>query len=357
MNQTRALGAIAFFLLPVWTGGQTNPPRQVPNRETAGVQIAAALQQENYDRALAAYDSYVAASAKPDPALLVQIAKADLNRIVRLNKSQRIVTISALERLARAGDSTAMQALTRQAAEATPMSAEDVALTSALVRLGDRAAIEKLGKLLAASSDRRGDAIRVIQDTGARSLAPQVAQYLGDPQPQVRCAAALAVGVLQYADAIPRLQEIFTTDEQIVRLYAATALKRLGQTSANAYLLNILQTGAPEVRLIAAEAYQSAATTQWIQYVTDLLNDPNEINRLRAAEVIACCNPGMARGPLVSAVGSENPSLRADAARILETKNLADVRLARRLLGDSADAVRVYGAGAALHAAAPPPRR
>src|SRR6476661_8150467 len=238
MNQTRALGAIAFFLLPLWTGGQTNPPRAVPNRETAGVQIAAALQQENYDRALAAYDSYVAASGKPDPALLVQIAKADLNRIVRLNKSQRIVTISALERLARAGESSAIPALKRQAAEATPMSAEDVALTSTLVRLGDRAAIEKLGKLLAAvPSDRRGEAIRVIQDTGARSLAPQVAQYLGDPLPQVRCAAALAVGVLKYADAIPRLQEIFTTDEQIVRLFAATALKRLGQTSANAYLL------------------------------------------------------------------------------------------------------------------------
>jgi HEAT repeat protein len=356
MNQTRALSAIVVLLLPVCAGAQTSPPRQAPNRETSRALIAAALQHGEKERALAVYDSYVVASGKPDAALLGQIAKADLNRIVRLNKSQGPVALSALERLARAGDSSALQALKRQAAEAPSMSSEDVTLTSTLVRLSDPGAMEKLGKLLAgASSDRKSEAIRVVQDAGARSLAPQVAQYLEDPLPQVRCAAALATGVLQYADAIPRLQEIFTTDEPIVRLFAATALKRLGQTSANAYLMNILHTGAPEVRLIAAEAYQSSVSTQWIQYVTDLLNDPNETHRLRAAEVIACCNQGLARGPLMSAVGSDNPSLRAEAARILEAKNLADVRIARRLLGDPVDAVSVYGAGAALRAAARSP--
>ena len=360
MKQTRALSSILMLLLPVWSGAQTSAARQAPNRETASAQIEAALQQQKYDLALATYDTYVLAMAKPDAALLAEIAKADLNRIIRRETPEATLTGSALERLARAGEPGALQALKRQAAKATPMSADELILTASLVRLGDAAAQERLGKLLAAvSTDQKSEVIRIIQNAHARSLAPQISAYLGDPAPQIRCAAALAVGVLKYDDAIPRLQQLFKDDVQIVRLFAAAALKRLGQTSADGYLIDILRTGAPEVRLIAAEAYQSSATTQWVQYVTDLLTDRNQINRLRAAEVIACCNQNAARAPLLSALDSDNPSLRAEAARILETKNLADLRIARRLLADGADGVRLYGAGAALqlHAASSPRQR
>jgi HEAT repeat protein len=357
MNQTRALRAILVLLLPVWSGAQTSAPRQAPNRETAGAQIDAAIQQQKYDRALAAYDTYILGTGQPDAALLAQIAKADLHRIVRRDMPPGTLAGNALERLARAGETEALQALKRQATEAAPMSPEQLTLTASLARLADQAALDRLGKLLdGIEADRKGEVIRVIQDVGSRSLAVRIAQYLAAPQPQVRCAAALAVGVLQYVDAIPTLQQLFKSDVGIVRLFAATALKRLGQTSADAYLMDILRTGAPEVRLIAAEGYQSSPTNQWVAYVSDLLSDRNEINRLRAAEVIACCDESRARGPLMTALDSDNPSLRGEAARILETKNLADLRVARRLLGDPADAVRVYGAGAALHAATSPRR-
>jgi HEAT repeat protein len=173
-------------------------------------------------------------------------------------------------------------------------------------------------------------------------------QRLRDADPPVRTAAAIAVGILQIKGAVPGLQTMFDTDAPAQKMFAAVALKQLGQTSPDAYLATLLASPVPDLRLIAARAYLSAKSPQWDTLVRALLSDRNEVNRIHAAEVMACCDKNAARATLVTVLGSANPAVRMEAARVLEDKDLADVGVARRLLGDPFDGVRLHGAGAVL---------
>jgi HEAT repeat protein len=328
--------------------------RPTPPADEAGaarLQIASLLDAQKFDQALSTYDEYVKAAGKTDARALALIARADLRRGLAQHAGDPLFVSAALERLAASGDQDALQAIKRAAASSSGTSEEALAPLAALARLGDADAEARLGRLLdSAAADDKTRMIRVLQDAGARSQAPKIAALLGDPQSQVRGAAALAAGALQFSAAVPRLQELFSTDLPVVRMFAAAGLKRLGQSSADAYLSDLLRNGAPEVRLIAAEAYQSGTTSQWAPSIKELLSDRNEINRVRAAELLACCDPPAARSALLDALASGNPSMREEAARVLEARGLTDARVARRLLGDASDAVRLHGAGAALRA-------
>ena len=317
------------------------------NRDAVATKVTALLGPDHFDEALASYDTYTGAANRADVALLAVIGRADLKRLVRQPPDAPTLS-AALERLARDGDVEAREALRRSAA--TAVGPDVLRLTVSLARLGEPDAVRRLGELLASASgpEARAEVIQALQDAGIRSLAPRVAAFLGDSSPLVRGAAAAAVGVLQYPDAVPRLEAIFKDDEHIVRMHAAVGLKLLGRSTADLYLVQMLRNETAEVRLIAAEAYQAAKATQWVPAVRTVLSDPNELNRLRAAELLACCDPAAARSALSGMMKSDNPFLRGDAARIFETKGLADAAMARRMLGDAIASVRLHGAGVAL---------
>jgi HEAT repeat protein len=332
--------------------------RNPANRDAALLKTSTLLEQQRIDQALAAYDAFTAAQKKPDTAILASIARADLKRIVRLRSGDPVSLAGAFERLARSGDTDALKSLQREAASASSTPQEAQEFTVSLVRLGDKDAAARLGKMLdsAPSAMDKARMVRVLQDADARSLAPKAAALLGDPDPQVRAAAALAVGALQYSDGLPRLRAMFQDDAPAVRICVAVALKRLGQTFADTYLAGLLSNSLSEVRLIAAEGYQTSKSTQWVRYIKEVLTDRNEANRLRAAELLACCDQPAARSVLVPALESPILPLRVEAARILEATGLADPKAARMLLGESVVALRVHGAGAALRLAAAPAR-
>jgi len=321
--------------------------RDPVNREAVAVKVTALLGPGRFADALGAYDAYAAAANRQDTALLAEIGRADLKHIIRQPPDTPTLA-AALERLARDGDGEARDALRRASAGAA--SRDAVALNVGLARLGEQDAVRRLGDLLDSASTpiARAEVIRALQDAGIRSLAPKVAALLTDGEPLVRSAAALAVGALQFADAVPRLEVIFKEDAHIVRMHAAVALKRLGRNTADVYLAQMLGNETAEVRLIAAEAYQTAKTTQWVPWVRTVLSDRNDLNRLRAAELLACCDQPAARSALSAMLKSDNPFLRGDAARILEGTGLADASMARRMLGDSLASVRLHGAGVAL---------
>jgi hypothetical protein len=329
--------------------------RQPANRDAAQVKTEALLSLQRYDDALSAYDAFAAAAKKPDAAMLATIGRVSLKRLAQASSGDTILLAGALERLARDGDGEALQALKRAAASASPATEAGLAPTISLVRLGDEEAARRLGTLLqSASPDSKATMIRVLQDAGAQSQAPAVAALLADPDLGVRGAAAMAVGVLQYSKAVPQLQAIYRRDEQIVRMFAAVSLKRLGRTDAemDTYLAGLVRKAVPELRVVVADAYQGSDAASWVPYIKELLSDRNELIRLRAAEVLACCDRPSAHAALAVALSSPLPPLRNEAARILDVKGLADAKDARRLLGDPADVIRMYGAGAALQLAA-----
>jgi HEAT repeat protein len=339
--------AFALLALPGLVAAQKPDARQA-----AESKISAYLVKNQRDGALAAYDAYVATVKAPDVALLASVARAELQTVAR-SQTDRGLLAEALERLARHGDSTARTSLKRLARVGASSTEADLAPAVSLARLGDPDAAEQLGEALATAPwEAKPKLINALKSAGARSQAPRVAALLTDPEPRVRTAAALAIGTLGYKQAIPQLQALFETDVATVKITAAVSLRRLGQSSVDEYLDALIRNGVPDVQLIAAQAYVGSKSTHWIDSLKRLRSDRNEMSRVRAAELLACCDAATARAILIEALGNENPLMRTEAARILEQTGTADARLARRMLGDEFEHVRIYGAGATMALAA-----
>jgi HEAT repeat protein len=343
----RIAGALAAIALsPVYLGGQ-----HTADRTAVEERIAAHAAKGEIKQALDTYDGYVNGSKRHDAALLRPIAVAELTRLARTHPQDPVLYPGALERLARGGNAEALRDLKRAAdASSSPIGIEALA---SLVRLDDRQAERRLGDLLGTvPANQKVTIVRAIEDAGARSQGAAVAALLQDADVSVRRVAARAVGALQYKEAIPQLKALVERDHAIVRMYAAPALKRLGDTSADAFVAQMLAGESPEMQLEAAQAYPQSSRAPWIERVKSLQGHRDPVARVRAAEVLACCDVPTARAILNDALRDPLPPMHIEAARVYELKDLADAAVARRLLGDSFDVVRLHGAGVVLRLAA-----
>jgi HEAT repeat protein len=323
--------------------------RYPASTDAATFQVETLLELDQYDEANKAYDAYAAAAKRQDLALLSEIARADLVRTVKTKADQKILVAHALERLARQGDAEALRALRGAAVATSAVNPESLAPVIALARLKEPAGEARLTEILGASVPTdRAQAIQAMAEADVRGQIPRVVLLLGDADINVRNAAAIALGKLQARQAIPQLKNAFDNDVGAVKMFAAVSLKQLGDPSADKFLDTLLNGEIAEIRIIAAGAYRFATTSSpaWKKAVRELMAGPNEVHQLQAAELLASVDVPAARSALTSALASPNPLLRAGAAKILEARpELADPNLARRVLGDSAPAVRIHGAG------------
>jgi HEAT repeat protein len=207
--------------------------------------------------------------------------------------------------------------------------------------------------MLASSvSTERAQVLQAIGQADLRTLAPRVLPSLGDSDIHVRNAAAVTLGLLQDKRAVGPLRQAFEKDAAgSVKMFAAVSLKQLGDPSADEFLNKLLGGQIAEIQVIAAGAWQFATTRSpaWEKAVRALQGSANDLQRIRAAELLARVDPPAARSVLSSALGSPNPLLRAAAAKVVEAQPaLADLAVARRLVGDASAAVRIHGAGLAL---------
>jgi HEAT repeat protein len=326
--------------------------QQPASSDAATLQVETLVELNRYDEALKTYDAYVVALKKPDLAVLVRLGRADLVRTVRAKADQPILRAQALERLARQGDADALRALREQAGATSAVSPESLAPVVALARLQDPAGEKRLGELLNSGTPiLRAQVIQAIGQGNVRSQGSRLIPLLGEADANVRNATAVALGLLQVKQAIPQLRNSFQNDEAgSVKMFAAVALKQAGDSSADSFLEGLLTKGHPEVQVIAAGAWQfsTSRSPTFDKAARTLLASPNDLHRLRAAELLACCDPVAAKGVLTSALASPNPLLRSGAARVLESRpELADAAMTRRVLGDAAIGVRLHGAGLA----------
>jgi tetratricopeptide (TPR) repeat protein len=327
------------------------------NQEAATFQVTTLAELERLTDALATYDAYANARKRQDAGLLAPIARADLRRTVFTQQNQPIVVARALERQARDGDAGALKTLRQLSPPSGAVSPATIAPTIALVRLKDPAGEAALATIMRSPQPlERAQGLQALTEADVRAadvrnLVPRVIESLTDPDVNVRNAAATALGTLQAKEAIPQLKTAFNTDAAAVKMFAAVALRRLGDTSVDPFLTNILNGPIAELRIIVAGAYASSTSKnpQWDKAVRTLMGGPNEQIRLQAAELLACCDLVAARGFLTSAIANPNPLMRAGAAKALEArKDLASVEIARKLLGDATESVRIHGAGLAL---------
>ena len=313
------------------------------------------LAQSHFDDSLIAYDAYVKARQRPDAVALAAIGRSDLKHTAQVRSDKPATMALALERLARDGDTGALQTLRQMAAGAPSSSLQDLTPVISLSRLNDSEAQAALGRMLAqAPSEKKPLIIQAMQEGNARSQGPAIRAAFGDSDQNVRNRAALALGSLQVREAMPDLQAAVDSageKDGATKMFAAIALKQLGQSNVDKFVESLLDSPIPQIRVYAARAYlfSTTKTPQWDKAVRALMSGADEQQRLDAAEMLACCDMPAARSLLNSALASPNPIVRQTAGKIFESrKDLADLIVARRLLGDSLDGVRLYGAGIAL---------
>jgi hypothetical protein len=151
-----------------------------------------------------------------------------------------------------------------------------------------------------ANPDRRWWAVRTLALIGGGEAEELLLRHLTDPDEATRCAAALALGQLRVADAVPALIARLADDSGWVRGSAADALAMIGDPAVPA-LVQALADVRDGVRVRAAGALRKAIVSAlsglttmqfdpqyWpaIAALFQALNDPNRLVRHNAYEAL-----------------------------------------------------------------------
>jgi HEAT repeat protein len=181
------------------------------------------------------------------------------------------------------------------------------------------------------STDKRATAVRVLSLlTGETRAVTLACDALGDPKPQVRVAAAIALGELHARSAIPKLREALSDKEPIVVLAAAHSLLTMKDTTAYQVYYEIL-TGERKGSkgLVAGEL--------------DTLRDPKKMALLGFQEGIGFVPfAGIGYTAIRTIVKDDSSPVRAAAARVLADDRDPDIddALVQVAIGDKSQLVR-----------------
>ena len=261
------------------------------------------------------------------------------------------VRVAALERLARAGDSSARDALVRTAdGEVRPDTAAPLA---SLVRLGDRAAATRAAQLLGQITDRI-PLIEALADAKVAEAGASLVALLQDEDPTVRSEAAIAIGLIGYSAGSQALRHTLDDRWGTVRAGAAVGLWRLGDHSVKPVLDTLVGVPSPEILLTASRAWAPDVDGAWVPEVQRLLNNPAWELRHPAVELLHRLRPAETRATLARDLAPGMPvEARANAARILERiATPADRPALQPLTADADPQVQVHAAGGLLRLAA-----
>jgi HEAT repeat protein len=153
---------------------------------------------------------------------------------------------------------------------------------------------------------KRATAVRVLSLLKGEAKAASLASHaLADTKPQVRVAAAIALGELHARFAIPKLEEALSDKEPVVALAAAHSLLALKDTLAYGVYYEIL-TGERKGSkgLVAGEV--------------DTLKDPKQMALLGFQQGIGFVPfAGLGYDAIRAIVKDDNSPVRAAAARVL----------------------------------------
>jgi HEAT repeat protein len=190
--------------------------------------------------------------------------------------------------------------------------------------------------------------LRELVRTGYAAASPQVVPLLGHDSPDVRAAAAEALGALGAADAVPALQAALKDPASEVRSAAAIALHRLGDAAGDDLLGRLLTSGIPDLQLQAAEGMLHDPPSAWVPYIEPLLQADAPMARLGAARLMLDVDPERAGSVIGALLADPNPVVVGELARALVVEGLRDLATIRRLLAHQSPDARFQGALALL---------
>jgi HEAT repeat protein len=129
----------------------------------------------------------------------------------------------------------------------------------------------------------------LLKAYGVGSTTPELIGALRDPRPAVRENAALELGRLKAAPAIPALRETLEDRYVYARLAAAEALGRMADEAGLSVLRTALQDPDSAIRLRASGALGRLGKGEGYDAVVQTLNDPGEgpLRRVMAVRELA----------------------------------------------------------------------
>ncbi len=142
-------------------------------------------------------------------------------------------------------------------------------------------------------------------------------QWLSDPDPQLRRAAARLIVDMAEASDVQTLGRTLSDADPTVRALAAEALGRTGSETAVPALLGQLDDQQPRVRVAITRALGRLRDRRSVSALMGRLHDPDGLVREAAAVALAEIGDRRAIGPIVLALSDTEPGGRAAAAAAL----------------------------------------
>jgi HEAT repeat protein len=295
---------------------------------------------------LDAYEQWIAAKHKEDPALLEPVAIATLQEIAKGKEPEvqrRALTALSIARVPGA----------REGLAALPDSPETVlARQTDAARNGDQAALQRLIGDAATPTGASPQLARALEEIGMAGEPGLLFLLKSSTNPDTRSIAVQALGNTKSDRAREALQPLFDEIDPRVRLTATIALAKMGDPRALDRVDQMLASNVPNVQIAAAEAWEGRPGP-WVAVVRPLLDNPDGVTRIDAARVLAPIEPEASRRVLEAGLSDLNPVIRLESARAIDgavdiLSDAADIPALRQRLRDPDASVRLTVASTLL---------
>ena len=216
----------------------------------------------------------------------------------------------------------------------------------ALVGLGAKAVPRLIEILKAPRQADRERAARVLWRIGPAAVEPLLA-VLEDRSatPEMRVAAAGALGVIGDRRAITDLALLLRDERYFVRQAGARALGQIGEPAVDR-LLEMASSSTPSVRESAIEALGSTSSSRAIGRIVEALKDSNTNVRSAAIRALAETRSERGANELAAILRDESNLLRAQAGAALARLGPAAVSVLVPMLNDTRPSTRQLAAEA-----------
>ena len=317
------------------------------NPALVALAVETSIARAGWTAGLETYERWQSHRLVDDFYVLRRVARAALFEAAQSSDDAGLRT-EAVQALWEGGEASAAAALLRQREGlGHPID------TQTLAALGDSEAVETVIAALQSDTGDRMGAIRALgRSRSPLAVAPLVEVLDHHPRPELRAAAAEALGRLDARAAIPALQALLNAEVPMTRMAAASALYQMRDFSGIAVLQLALGSEVPAVRLEAARAMAprpgEMPDPSWLSVVRELARDPDAGIRIGAAQLLVAQDPIAARESVERLANAADLAVRDAAERALPAvmgSNFGEIRM---LMKTADPLTRVRAAGRIL---------